>query len=297
MATATSEPRIQRFATDADPKEIWQTVENEGVAIVPNVVPSDVIHRFLHEIEPRVETWENAALGGWKHSPHTKFVNGLLSSSHAYRADILNNPVLHAVCEAAFEQTGDYWIVSSVLRLTEPDHPAQPWHRDANGWPLVKSQRPEAPILTLTVIVPTTEFTEANGATRIHLGSHKWATLDPPSDAPPPAIAEMQPGDMLVMRQGVVHSGGEHTPESPATRSLLLLSLASCQLSQYESALTLPRPLVESLTPLVQKLVGWRTIFPLGHPMGLNTYRSTRVEEKLELQADRALEDYRGDLT
>ena len=286
---SSSEPQIQKFAAGSDFKQIWQTIDQDSAAIIQDVVPPDVIQRFHREIEPRVESWENAALNGWKFSPHTKFVGGLLPVSQTYRHDILNNPVMHQMCEAAFEQTGDYWLVSAVFRLTEPGHPAQPWHRDANGWPLIKSQQPGAPPLTITVIIPTTDFTEANGATRVYLGSHHWPTVDVPSEARP-AVAEMKPGDMLVLRQGVVHGGGAHTPQAPDTRSLLLLSFASCQLSQYESVLTMPRSLVESLTPLVQKLVGWRTVFPLGHAMGLNTFRSGLVEEKLGLRANQPLE-------
>lgn len=286
--TTSPEPRIQRFAAGTDPSLVWQTVEQDGVAIILDVVSPAVIQRFNQEIEPRAESWENAALNGWKFSPHTKFVNGLLAASETYRHDILNNPIMHQMCKVAFEQTGDYWLVSAVLRLTQPGHPAQPWHRDANGWPLVKSQQPGAPPLTISIIIPTTDFTEANGATRVFLGSHQWPTIDVPSEARP-AVAVLKPGDMLMLRQGLVHSGGIHTPEAPDTRGLLLLSFASCQLSQYESALTMPRSLVESLTPLVQKLVGWRTVFPLGHPMGLNTFRSGLVEQKLGLQANQLL--------
>lgn len=287
---ASTEPQIQRFAASTDPCLVWKTVEQDSVAIVSNVVPLDIIQRFNQEVEPQVETWENASLGGWKFSPHTKFMNGLVSASQVYRHDILNNPVIHQMCEAAFERTGDYWVVSAVLRLTQPGHPSQPWHRDANGWPLVKSQQPGSPPLTVTIIIATTDFTEANGATRFFLGSHQWPAVEPSSEARP-VMAELKAGDMLMMRQGVVHSGGQHTPEAPDTRSMLLLSFASCQLSQYESALTLPRSLVESLTPLVQKMVGWRTVFPLGHPMGLNTFRSGLVEEKLGLQANQPPKD------
>ncbi|KAL5358107.1 hypothetical protein BJX96DRAFT_173140 [Aspergillus floccosus] len=285
-----SQPQIQRFEAGANAHLVWEAVEQDGVAIISNVVPLAVIERLKEEIKPRVETWDNPALNDYKFSPREKFVNGLVAASHAYRHDVLNNSVMHQLCEAAFQQTGDYWLVSAALRLTQPGHPAQVWHRDANGWPLVKNQRPDAPIVTLTVIIPTTAFTEANGATRVILGSHRWPAVDVPSDALH-AVAEMNAGDMLVLRQGVVHSGGTHTFEEAETRGMLLLSVASCQLSQFESALGLPRSLVESLTPRVQKLVGWRTVFPLGHQMGLNTIRSGLVEEKLGLKANQPLPD------
>ena len=43
------------------------------------------------------------------------------------------------------------------------------------------------------------------------------------------------------------------------------------------------------MTPFVQKMVDWRTIVPRGHLMGLNTYRSGLVEEKLDLKASQPL--------
>jgi verruculogen synthase len=288
--TISSEPQIQRFEVNTDPSLVWAAVEQDSAAIVPGAFPPEVIQRFNEELQPQAENWENKALGGYKYSPHTKFINGLLSTSHAYRHDILNNPVMHDVLKAAFQETGDYWMVSAVLRLTQPGHPAQPWHRDANGWPLIKTQQPESPPLAITLIIPTTDFTKANGATRVFLGSHKWPSVDPDPDARP-AVAELKPGDMLVLRQGVVHSGGLHTSEAPDTRGMMILSLASCQLTQYESALGVKRSLVESLTPLAQKMVGWRTVVPIGNVMGLNTFGSGLVEEKIGLQANQPLVD------
>ena len=240
-----------------------------------------------------IEGWENVALNGYEFPPHVKMVTGLVPASRAFRHDILNNPAIHQICKLAFEQTGDYWLGSHVYRLTQPGHPAQDWHRDANGWPLVKAQRPESPPLTLTIIIPTTVFTKVNGSTRVFIGSHKWTDIEPPSEARA-VVAEMKPGDMLLMRQGVVHSGGMHTLEAPENRGLLLMSFNSCQLSQFDSALALSRSLVESLTPLAQKMVGWRTIVPLGHPMGLNTFRSGLVEEKLDLQSNQPLKGETG---
>lgn len=291
--TVSSKTQIQRFPVDTDPNLVWQNIEQDGVAIITDVVPPGVIQRFSQDIEPQLETWKNVGLNDWEFSPYEKFVNGLVSASQAFRHDILNNSAIHRICKAAFEHTGDYWLGSAVLRLTQPGLEAQPWHRDANGWPLVKSQQPGSPLLTITIIIPTTVFTEANGATRVFLGSHRWPAVDPPPEAQP-AVAELKPGDMLVLRQGVVHGGGMHAPEAPDTRGLLLMSLNSCQLSQFDSALALPRSLVESLTPLAQKMVGWRTIFPLDHPMGLNTFRSDLVEEKLSLQANQPLKDQNG---
>ncbi|CZT16467.1 related to phytanoyl-CoA dioxygenase family protein [Ramularia collo-cygni] len=277
-------PRVRKFSVDTDPHLVWQTVQTEGAAIISRTVPLDVVSRFNGEMEAQVESWEDAEANGWRNfSPHTKFTNGLVWRSHTYRQDILNNEVIHRLCKSVFEQNGDYWMVSNVFRQTQSGHPAQPWHRDANGWPLVKFQQPEAPPLTITIIIPTTPFTEENGATRIYFGSQHWKGIDPPGGNAQYTLAEADPGDMLLMREGMVHSGGAHTKQAPDDRGMLLLSIASCQLSMFESPLGLEKALVESLTPLAQRMVGWRTAYPLNSPVGINTYRSKPIEEKLGL--------------
>jgi verruculogen synthase len=288
--TVASKPQVQRFSADADPSQVWKAIEGDGVAIMTGVVPKDQIRRFTQEIEPQVAKtpWEISTLGR-KFPPHSKMLNDLVANSAAYRNDIITNPVMHEICKAAFKPTGDYWMSSGVLRVTRPQHEAQIFHRDALSWPLLRERAPELPPLTITVIIPTTDFTAANGATRVILGSHRWSEVGEPSEDQA-VLTEMKEGDMMVMRQGLVHGGGKHTPKAPDDRGMLLLFFNSCQLSQFESALALPRSLVESMSPLAQKMVGWRTLQLLDpYSTGLNTYRSRPLEDGLNLQADQPL--------
>jgi verruculogen synthase len=146
----------------------------------------------------------------------------------------------------------------------------------------------DAPILSVSLITALTEFTEENGATRLILGSHKWAEKGKPSEEQT-VRATMEPGDVLVMHQGMVHAGSSHLGEG--ARRLLFTQMASCQLTPTETFMSVPRPLVESMTPLAQKMIGWRTIRPLPTNInGLMNVKLGRLEDALELKSEKPLD-------
>ena len=88
-----------------------------------------------------------------------------------------------------------------------PDETAQPIHADDQIIPLPK---PHPPTVCNTMWA-LTEFTEANGATRIIPGSHladRLARLRPPYESIP---AEMAKGSVLVWHGSLWHGGGANT--------------------------------------------------------------------------------------
>lgn len=101
-------------------------------------------------------------------------------------------------------------LLSSLSAITlAPGQTAQPLHEDTQRIPL---PRPRAPI-ALNAIWALSDFTEANGATRIVPGSHRF-------DAPPrygsdhPTIAaEMPAGSILLYDSALWHAGGPNTTD------------------------------------------------------------------------------------
>ncbi|KAF7597149.1 hypothetical protein BBP40_009487 [Aspergillus hancockii] len=144
--------------------------------------------------------------------------------------------------------------------------------------------RPGSPLLSISWITAVTDFTEENGATRLILGSRKWAEKgDPPEELT--VRATMTAGDTLLMHQGMVHGGGVHRGEG--VRRLLLTQMASCQLAPTETFMSAPRPLVETMTPLAQKMIGWRTTRPLPTNIsGLMNVELGRLEDDLNLKSN-----------
>jgi verruculogen synthase len=245
---------LQRFNHDLD-----------GIA---KVVPS--ARKFLYYDDPMPKT--------------LRWMSYLPVLSKTFRHDILNNTTLHRVCEIAFKETGDYWMITGTAMEDQPGDRGQSLHRDEATHPVIHHMPLSAPLLSISWITAVTDFTEENGATRLILGSHKWATKgDPPEELT--VRASMKAGDVLLMHQGMVHGGGAHRGEE--ARRLLLTQMASCQLAQTETFLSAPRSIIETMTPLAQKMIGWRTTRPL--PTNINGLMNVKLgllEDDLELKSN-----------
>jgi verruculogen synthase len=245
-----SKPQVRRFPASENPSTIWKAAEEDGAVIIEGFLPRDVIQRFDRELEPQLQSTPGARKLLF-YDPlmptTTKWLNDLPATSKAYRHEILNNPVLHNICQVAFKDSGDYWCLTGTVMETMPGNPAQPVHRDEATHPIIQHLKPDAPVPALSFIVAVTEFTKANGATRVILGSHQWPEVGTPSEAQA-VQAEMNAGDVLLMNRGMVHGGAAHLEGSP-NRRLLLMQMGICQLTPWETHVAIPRPLLESMTP------------------------------------------------
>ena len=101
-------------------------------------------------------------------------------------------------------------LVSSLSSISiDPGETAQPIHADDQLIPLDK---PHAPTVCNSMWA-LTDFTEANGATRIIPGSH-LADASPDYGAPYDSIAaEMPKGSVLVWHGSLWHGGGANTTD------------------------------------------------------------------------------------
>jgi ectoine hydroxylase-related dioxygenase (phytanoyl-CoA dioxygenase family) len=109
-----------------------------------------------------------------------------------------------------------------------------------------------------------TDFTEANGATRVVVGSH--AAEDGlsfgPDDTEP---AEMERGSVLFYSGSVYHGGGANTTD--ATRVGLNITYNVAWLRQEENQyLSVPREVAETLPTELLRLMGYdRGAYALGY--------------------------------
>lgn len=283
-------PQIQRFTRDHDPKALWQVVEEDGAVIIEGFLPREVIQKFDCELDVR----SKATKGGEMNQEFyqmpgpttTKWMNDLTATCPTFRHEILNNVILHNLCNVAFEPHGDYWLLNGMAMEMMPGNPTQQIHNDHGTHPILQYLRPDAPSPVFSIITAVTEFTESNGATRVILGSHRWPQGQKAKDDQA-VRAALQPGDALVMHRSTKHGGAAHDADNQDHRRLLLTCMGTCQLAPYETNVTVPRPIVESMTPLAQKMIGWRSTRPvISNVTGLNTVRMKHLENQIELKSN-----------
>jgi len=152
-------------------------------------------------------------------------------------------------------------LVSSLSSIRiQPGETAQPIHSDDQLIPLVQPH----PSIICNSMWALTDFTEANGATRLVPGSHRLAKPDFGGTYPTVA-AEMAKGDVLVWDGSLAHCGGANSTD--ADRVGIAMNYCAGWIRQQENQqLGLDPALVSTFEPRLRELVGYGVYMGLiGH--------------------------------
>ena len=145
-------------------------------------------------------------------------------------------------------------LVSSLSSIAIcPGETAQPIHADDQLIPIPK---PHPPTVCNTMWA-ITDFTEANGATRLMPGTHLSDTNPNFGDTSYETVgAEMGKGSVLVWHGSLWHGGGANTTDE--RRYGIAMNYCAGYIRQQENQqLGLPADLVRTFSPRLQQLVGY----------------------------------------
>ncbi|KAE8343717.1 hypothetical protein BDV24DRAFT_161026 [Aspergillus arachidicola] len=230
----TSKPQIQRLAADTDIEIISQVIETDGALILENLLSADIVNSFNRELDVQlVVRLEGERLLADNYPPHFRYVSNIPAKCETFRHNILNNIVIHAIYKDYFQRTGDCWLSAAFVRVIDPGMPAQNFHRD-DTTPLMQYQSLDAPPISISLTFPLSNFTEENVATEVILGSYQWTEVGKPSHEEA-GLAKMSPGDILVLRHGVIHAGGRTLATTDEPRRVVPAYFNSCQLAPFET--------------------------------------------------------------
>ncbi|KAL4928046.1 phytanoyl-CoA dioxygenase family protein [Aspergillus undulatus] len=258
-------PQIKRFSNTDDRDTIFKALEEEGVVIIKNFLTGEQVSKINRDVDPLVARQREgpSPLKPMEGSlaallpPQQKRVHNLTGVSKVFRQDILNHELVHDLCRRFFPSTEDYWLLTAAIIDHGPGTPPQVWHRDWLSHPMVRSG-PDDPGMLISFFTAMTDFTAESGATEFVSGSHKVVELSPPDAAHPMMLAEMKAGDCFLTSNKMVHRGGANNTTDYYRRGMSL-AFMSCVFTPYEATTNLPRKLVESMTPLAQQMIAWRT--------------------------------------
>ncbi|RIL04562.1 MAG: phytanoyl-CoA dioxygenase [Proteobacteria bacterium] len=224
-------------------------IERDGWTIVEDVFDAAAADALLAELA-RLERALGIGYATNAFEGHrTKRVYNLLAHGPLFEAIPVHErvlPIVEGVLDAGC-------LVSSLSSIAiHPGEIAQPIHADDQLLPLPK---PHVATVCNTMWA-LTDFTEANGATRIVSGSH-GADHSPRYGAEYASIpAEMPRGSVLVWHGSLWHGGGAN--RSDAVRVGIAMNYCAGWVRQQENQqLGIPRDVARRFSPRLRELVGY----------------------------------------
>lgn len=202
-------------ATTSSIEHHLATLERDGYSVAERALEPALVDEIRAELDAMAGTWGRSLVQSF-HGHHTVRYFDLLNGGDVWQrlpahAAIL--PVVRAVL-------GDDCLLSTYGTVAiGPGEPAQAIHADDV---LYRMRRPH-PDIFCNVMIALDDFTDANGATRMVPGSHRWPD-DPEIRILAPGEvetrwesvpAEMPRGSVCFFLGGTYHGGGHNRTDAP----------------------------------------------------------------------------------
>jgi ectoine hydroxylase-related dioxygenase (phytanoyl-CoA dioxygenase family) len=224
-------------------------IERDGFTVLERVIEPELVAALLQDLQRLEEDLEVRPSRNLFEGTNTVRIYNLLAHGRLYE----QIPVHAAVLPLVERVLDAGCLVSSLSSIAiDPGERAQPIHADDQLLPLPK---PHVPIVCNTMWA-LTDFTDANGATRVVPGSH---TRDHSPDFGreyESVAAEMPRGSVLVWHGSLWHGGGAN--QTSQRRVGIAMNYCAGWVRQQENQqLGIPRETVRRFPPRLQELVGY----------------------------------------
>ncbi len=262
---AVSSPPAAAPATvaRAELSSVLDVLGRYGYAVVEDLLPAAQVataRQDLRRILADVPTGRNPFEGA-----RTRRIYALFAKTRTLDAAVLD-PLVLSVMDALL---GHYQLSAPVGIDIQPGEVAQILHCDDAIYPL---QRPHDEVVVNTMWA-LEDFTEANGATRMVPGSHRWTDERPDADTPT-VPATMAAGSVMFYLGTVWHGGGANQTDRPRLGAVLEYA-ASWVRPQENHLLAVPPATVRALPERLQELLGYNVRPPfMGYVDGRHPRRT-----------------------
>lgn len=224
-------------------------IKELGFAILENVIDIDLVDALLADLDRITAERGTIASDNAFEGQKTLRVYNLLALGRIWEHVPVHADVL-PIAEAVLDRGLLVSTLSSVdIRAGETP---QPIHADDQLLPLTK---PHDPIVCNTMWA-LTDFTEANGATRVVPGSHQASTNPNFGEHYESIAAEMPKGSVLVWDGSLWHGGGANQTDD--RRVGIAMNYCAGFIRQQENQqLGIPREIVSRFDRRLQRLCGY----------------------------------------
>lgn len=226
-----------------------QRFAEDGYVVLEGLIPLEQVERLKQALLSLEERhgfgYATTSFEGLR----TIRINNLLAYDEAFWEVPLQPSVL-ALCEALLDRE---LLLSSLCSLTMgPGQTAQPLHEDTQQLALPRPR----PSLAVNAIWALSDFTEANGATRLVPGSHKYDHAPAYGAQVETAVATMPAGSVMLFDSALWHMGGANTTDE-RRYALSCYYCAGWMRQQENLQLGIPRETAARFPRRLQELCGY----------------------------------------
>jgi ectoine hydroxylase-related dioxygenase (phytanoyl-CoA dioxygenase family) len=267
---------LRRIQHSASPEQICGILEDDGAVIVEDILDPDLLARLNADLDRHVAVvvpgLRNPTMQEMIefYGESTIRIDGLPAKSDSF-IDIMLLPQLCAAADHfLLPNCKDYLLNTGQLIQIGPGETEQEMHTDESAWKEVPTPRPP---LQVEAMFALSDFTAANGATRVVPGSHRWET-ERKARADEVTQAEMKAGSALFYLGSAIHGGGANTTPGQFRRGMFLGYVVGWLRTEENTFLTVPLEKVRSMPVRVQELLGYKAhgaigVVDVGSPMAL----------------------------
>jgi hypothetical protein len=250
---------VEHLPPSSTGAEIAAVLDRDGVVIVDDLADTATLDAMQTELAPYLEATEVGPDDFTGRA--TRRTGGLIARSPAARDLVMHPTALDTVGTVLDHATGFHVHLTQVIAIG-PDQPAQFVHRDQ--WAFDLFPFPSGYDVQCNTIWALTDFTEANGATRVVPGSHREEDHQR-YGADDTVPAEMSQGSVVFYLGSVYHGGGANRTDEP--RMGANITYAVSWLRQEENQyLTTPPEIARTLPVDLLKVMGYdRGAYALGY--------------------------------
>ena len=250
---------IPRLAPTTGGAAIADALRAEGCAIVERLVSPALLERARGELQPYLDA--TPAGPDEFAGRRTRRTGGLVARSATCR-ELVMHPLILAAVEGTLQQATTFHLHLTQVIAIGPGEPAQMIHRDQ--WAFDFFPFPTGYEVQCNTIWAMTDFTAANGATRVMPGSHRLADrlafAHEQADA-----AEMPAGSVLFYTGSLYHGAGAN--RSDRVRYGVNITYAVSWLRQEENQyLSVPPDVARTLPEPLLRMIGYaKGAYALGY--------------------------------
>ena len=276
-------PSIPVVSAGDSTAKVVACLERDGAVVVSGVIDRGVRDSLLRELAPHLESVDPDASLNKKYAEDggaadfypgkTKRITALVARSETFRT-FVTHPLMRSACDAILKPNCVHYQVHATAALKiGPGAREQVLHREEDPYQFFKVPRPRMIVASMWAI---TDFTAANGGTKIVPGSHLWPAerVARPDEV---VAAAMPAGSVLLWMGGTLHGAGANRTDE--WRYGVFLSYSLGWLRQEENQyIDVPGEIARTLSKEVRELVGYRMHLGIGYADP--TVRDSRGEKR-----------------